>query len=214
MIPVIKKTSSQKTYKDKGELVMTELRKTFNRMKWDRILTAILAIVVGVLFIVLPNDSADVLCIISGIMLIVAGIAALVGFVVYGYLLGGHLLILGIALALAGTFCLVNPDIVKGLLTVIFGIFVVVDGSVSIADSIDCARAHIKGWFVMLLLSVVTVGLGVVVMFGTFDTVMIVAGISLAVDGLCDLIMTFVFSHRIREAKKALHEVADALYLD
>lgn len=193
---------------------MTELKKTLNRMKWDRILTAILAIVVGVLFIVLPNDSADVLCIVSGIMLIVAGIAALVGFILYGYLLGGHLLILGIALALAGVFCLVNPAVVKGILTVIFGIFVVVDGSVSIADSIDCARAHIGGWFVMLLLSIVTVVLGAVVMFGTFDTVMIVAGISLVVDGICDLIMTFVFSHRIREAKKALREVADVLYLD
>ena len=78
-------------------------------------------------------------------MLIVAGIAALVGFILYGYLLGGHLLILGIALALAGVFCLVNPAVVKGILTVIFGIFVVVDGSVSIADSIVTDH-HGKIW--------------------------------------------------------------------
>ena len=46
----------EKDFSDKGDLIMTELKKTLNRMKWDRILTAILAIVVGVLFIVLPND--------------------------------------------------------------------------------------------------------------------------------------------------------------
>ena len=90
----------------------------------------------------------------------------------------------------------------RDLLTVIFGIFIVIDGSTSIADSIECARAHVEGWVGMLILSVVTVVLGGLVMFGPFDTVMIFAGISLIIDGICDIIMICVFSHKVREAKK------------
>lgn len=55
----------------------------------------------------------------------------------------------------------------------------------------------------MLILSVVTVVLGGLVMFGPFDTVMIFAGISLIIDGICDIIMICVFSHKVREAKKS-----------
>ncbi len=100
------------------------------------------------------------------------------------------------------------------LLTVIFGIFIVIDGSTSIADSIECARAHVEGWVGMLILSVVTVVLGGLVMFGPFDTVMIFAGISLIIDGICDIIMICVFSHKVREAKKILHDKDDVIYIN
>ena len=46
--------------------------------------------------------------------------------------------------------------------------------------------------------------LGCIVLFVKFDAVMIFAGVSLIVDAVCDLIMTFIFSRRIREAKKFL----------
>ena len=132
----------------------------------------------------------------------------------YGFFFSGHALISGIALLLAGLFCIVNPNVVKDLLTVIFGIFIVIDGSTSIADSIECARAHVEGWVGMLILSVVTVVLGGLVMFGPFDTVMIFAGISLIIDGICDIIMICVFSHKVREAKKILHDKDDVIYIN
>lgn len=193
---------------------MNEIKRQIKIAKWDKVITALLAIVVGVLFIVLPDSSSDVLCTISGIVLMTAGVVAIIAFASYGFFFGGHALISGIALLLAGLFCIVNPNVVKDLLTVIFGIFIVIDGSTSIADSIECERAHVDGWVGMLLLSIITVVLGVLVMFGPFDTVMIFAGISLIVDGLCDIIMICVFSHKIREAKKLLHDKDDVIYID
>ena len=43
-------------------------------------------------------------------------------------------------------------------------------------------------------------------MFSTFDTIMIFAGCSLIIDGVCDIIETIVLSHKIKEAKKKLLE--------
>ena len=141
---------------------MNEIKRQIKIAKWDKVITALLAIIIGVLFIVLPDSSSDVLCAISGIVLMVAGVVAIVAFASYGFFFSGHALISGIALLLAGLFCIVNPNVVKDLLTVIFGIFIVIDGSTSIADSIECARAHVEGWVGMLILSVVTVVLGFV----------------------------------------------------
>ena len=193
---------------------MNEIKRQIKIAKWDKVITALLAVIIGVLFIVLPDSSSDVLCAISGIVLMVAGVVAIVAFASYGFFFSGHALISGIALLLAGLFCIVNPNVVKDLLTVIFGIFIVIDGSTSIADSIECARAHVEGWVGMLILSVVTVVLGGLVMFGPFDTVMIFAGISLIIDGICDIIMICVFSHKVHKEKKILHDKDDVIYIN
>lgn len=185
---------------------MNKVKKFFTKLKWENIIAAILAIVVGVLFIILPKDSVDVLCLIAGILLIFAGSFTLVAYIFSGFFLGAHLLIVGIMLILLGTFCLANPENIMEVLTVLFGLYIVIDGTTSIVDSVYCAKAKIKGWGLLLVLAILSIGLGTVVMFSTFDTIMIFAGCSLIIDGVCDIIETIVFSHKIKEAKKKLLE--------
>ena len=185
---------------------MNKVKKFFTKLKWENIIAAILAIVVGVLFIILPKDSADVLCLIAGILLIFAGAFTLVAYIFSGFFLGAHLLIVGIMLILFGTFCLTNPENIMKVLTVLFGLYIVIDGATSIVDSVYCAKAKIKGWGLLLVLAILSIGLGTAVMFSTFDTIMIFAGCSLIIDGVCDIIETIVFSHKIKEAKKKLLE--------
>lgn len=185
---------------------MNKVKKFFTKLKWKNIIAAILAIVVGVLFIILPKDSADVLCLIAGILLIFAGSFTLVAYIFSGFFLGAHLLIVGIMLILLGTFCLANPENIMEVLTVLFGLYIVIDGTTSIVDSVYCAKAKIKGWGLLLVLAILSIGLGTAVMFSTFDTIMIFAGCSLIIDGVCDIIETIVFSHKIKEAKKKLLE--------
>ena len=185
---------------------MNKVKKFFTKLKWENIIAAILAIVVGVLFIILPKDSADVLCLIAGILLIFAGSFTLVAYIFSGFFLGAHLLIVVIMLILLGTFCLANPENIMEVLTVLFGLYIVIDGTTSIVDSVYCAKAKIKGWGLLLVLAILSIGLGTAVMFSTFDTIMIFAGCSLIIDGVCDIIETIVFSHKIKEAKKKLLE--------
>lgn len=176
------------------------------RLKWDSIVTAVLGIIVGIVFIITPKTSADILCTVCGIMLIAAGIIAAIVFFCYGRMLGGYSLALGVAMLISGIFCLIYPSAVQGILTFIVGIFIVIDAGTSFADSIICARARITGWPVMLLTSLLMVVLGCIVMFGTFDMIIVFAGWALIINGACDIIMTLIFSHRINEAKKVLYD--------
>ena len=75
----------------------------------------------------------------------------------------------------------------------------------TLQDGVDCARARLAGWWVPALLGAVTIVLGCVVLFGKFDSIMLLAGISLIVDGVFDLIATLAFSKRVREARQKLH---------
>ncbi len=187
------------------------IKKHVKWMKWDRIITAVLAIALGLLFVLLPEGSANTLCTLSGVLLVAAGVTAIAAFIAYGYFFSGYSLVAGILLILAGIFCFVSPGTVQGLLTVILGVFILLSGSASLVDAIACARAKAQGWLVMLLLSLLVIVLGAVVMLGTFDTIMIFAGCSLMVDGVCSLVLTLVFSRRIREARRQLHDLWDML---
>ena len=106
---------------------------------------------------------------------------------------------------LSDTHGLLRPEVIQGLLTVIFGVFLVIDGMVTLQDGIDCARAKLGGWWVLAALAVITIALGCVILFGKFDSIMLLAGISLIVDGVFDLIATLAFSKRVREARQKLH---------
>ena len=184
---------------------MSKTAKLFSRFKWDRIMTALLAAAIGVLFIAMPETSVDMLCTISGALMVAAGAISLLIYAIYR-MPGGLSLIAAIVLLTAGIFCLTNTATVQGMLTVIFGMMIIVDAARSLRDSIECARTGAGAWLFMLVISLLALVLGCIVLFVKFEAVMIFAGVSLIVDAVCDLIMTFIFSRRIREAKKKLLE--------
>ena len=186
---------------------MEEIKKFFKKCKWDSIIISVLSIVLGILCIVMPNRSADVLTIVFGCTLIAIGITLFVRFVSFDIVLGDRISMFAILMIILGVFCLIYPSTIQGILTVLFGLYIVVDSASTLNDSIYCARAKTKGWLVLFILSLLTMVLGVAVMFSNFETVMIFAGTSLIIEGIEHFVVTVVYSHKINEAKKNLKEI-------
>lgn len=193
---------------------MEQVKKYFKRIKWDSLIISILTIAVGVLCVALPQGSANVLCIIFGCALIIMGCILLIRYFVYQRFMGGHLLIFAIVMIISAIFCFVYPAIVQSTLTILFGLFIVIESISSLADSIYCARANISGWWMLFILSIATTFLGIGVMFANFSTVIIFAGVALIVEGIVNIISTIVFSKKIKQAKKKLKEVENNIVID
>lgn len=192
---------------------MTEVKNFFKKMKWDSLIISAITIAVGILCIVMPEDSAKILCIIFGCSLIAMGACLLVRFFTFDRLLGEHSLISAIVTITSGVFCLIYPDAVQSILTVLFGLLILVDSISSLADSICCARAGVRGWALLFTMSILTACLGIAVMFLDFNTIMIFAGVALIVEGAKRIITTLLFSHKIREAKKLLSDKSNDIVL-
>ena len=75
--------------------------------------------------------------------------------------------------------------------------------AVVLARELGCAVTAVD--ISLAALAVITIALGCVILFGKFDSIMLLAGISLIVDGVFDLIATLAFSKRVREARQKLH---------
>lgn len=183
--------------------------KTLRLIAADSIIVSILMIVIGIVFITMPIASGVTLCLIVGWILVAMGVVSIAGFIIYGRVLAGVSLVFGVILLLCGAFCLSNPGIVLSMITIIFGALVVLDAARSLSDGIMCQRAGVPGGIPLIVVSVLLMILGIAVIFGPFDTVVVFLGWLLLADGIIDLVMIAAFGRRIKKAKQILNDMDD-----
>lgn len=183
---------------------MESIKNFFKKVKVSSIVVGLLSLIIGIVCIVAPQTSASVICTVFGIVLIAIAISQFVDFCRLGGILGGNLLVMSIALALLGILCLTRADIITGILTILLGIYIIVDASSSLADAFVCARASVPSWWILLVTSLAMEILGVVVMFSDPATVMVFAGVTLIVEGIRQLVITATFSSKVKQAKETL----------
>lgn len=191
-----------------------EKQNIFKKLKWDSIIVAALTIILGLLCVILPKGSGTALTYIFGAALVAMGITAVVRYFWGLRLISDMSLVIGTLMITLGVFTLINPSAIQAILVVLLGVFIIIDSMTEISESIYCARANVSGWFWLFLASVLTLGLGIVVAFSNFETVMILAGIALIIEGLKRLIITLVCAGKIREAKKQLMNAANDIIIE
>lgn len=191
-----------------------EKQNIFKKLKWDSIIVAALTIILGLLCVILPKGSGTALTYIFGAALVAMGITAVVRYFWGLRFISDMSLVIGTLMITLGVFTLINPSAIQAILVVLLGVFIIIDSMTEISESIYCARANVSGWFWLFLASVLTLGLGIVVAFSNFETVMILAGIALIIEGLKRLIITLVYAGKIREAKKQLMSAANEIIIE
>lgn len=194
---------------------MSELKKKLKKLKWDSIVISIISIAVGVACVCFPASAGNALCLIAGIGLLIAGVTSFIRYVAFGgFLLGGYGLILSLTTVAVGSFCIARPETVARMLTVLIGVFIIVESAQAMSEGVACARIKMCGSAVMIICSAITLVLGVLLMFsGAFDAVMLFAGISLIIDGVKDFIFTLVFADRVKKARSELYKYSSTGYL-
>mgnify|MGYP000481246233 FL=1 len=182
---------------------MSEIKKFFTKLKWEKLVTAIVAIVLGIVFVADPNGSGDAVCKVAGVAMIVLAAAMLIRYFTSAQLFPENL-IFSAVLLLLGIFFIAKSGVVMTVLGLFFGIFLVIDGASKIRDGIDAAKAKMQGWWIWFLLALLTIVLGVLVMFG--ESVMTLLGVSLIVDGVSDIVTTLWLSAGVRKVKKEIEK--------
>ena len=161
-------------------------------VKSGTMLLSIAYIVIGLLLLVMPQTSLLWICYAFGAVVLITGIVCLIQ---YARIRGTgftapFMLVGGVITAGLGIFTLAKPQVVARFLPVVFGIFILVDGVSRVGTAIDLAKRKGQKWWVLLLLSIVSVGLGVLLVLHPFDaavSVVMLCGILLIVEGALNL---------------------------
>ena len=175
-------------------------------LKVNYSLSAVICVILGIVLLVWPGQSTQVVCMVLGIVL---GGFGLIQIILYlatkeKTMVSHSMMMLGVVLAVIGGWIVLKPETIIKAVPMIVGILIVIHGFHNAVQAIDLKKMQYDNWWVALLLSLLTVALGVVLICNPFtivDTVVRIIGAFLVYDGLSDMwILSRVFkTKKIRE---------------
>ena len=143
--------------------------------KKSELFSALLYIVIGVLLAIFKQGVLDWAIFLVGAIFIISGILEVAK---KNYTGGAISLIIGIAILILGGF-------LKDIVFLVLGILIAVKGCVSLIDALKAKKKNALS----IVFPVLTIALGILLAFGNLvGTVIFIAGILLAIDGVIGLI--------------------------
>ena len=183
------------------------MREFLKNMKVSFLLASVLYIALGLVLLIWPGISRDLICLSFGLLLLIYAIITIISFFVHDSRLGTFRfeLILGIVAAAAGLLFLIKPEFVKSVIPVVLGIYIIIDALLNLKRSLELHSLQYGRWWVILVLSLVSVALGVLILFRpgmTADVLIMVIGGVFVYNGLSDLWSIFKISRITKEYRK------------
>ncbi len=163
----------------------------FAKFNFRGAIVPLIFLVVGILFIVFPESSLNVICYVLGALMLVAGVVRL-GFAIFrptgsrfaDLIFAGVIIVVGILLLAA-------QSTVVDFVTVVLGIVLIIDAVLKIEENVALRKLNPVRWCIILAVAAVCIALGVAVVALSFaetvsvsDILMIVVGISMLFDAV------------------------------
>ena len=176
--------------------------KTLKKLEWISLGIAVVTLLLGLCLLIWPDISATVLCYVMSAILLAVGVFRIVCYVQRGISSIFHVyeLPLGILDILMGVYGFACSQSVVLILPVIIGILILVDSLFQLQASIDLRRLGVHGWWLSLILSILSVAFALLLVLNPFE--MIFIGLSLMVDGVQILSYIICASKCVKEVKK------------
>lgn len=171
------------------------------------ILLCLFEVLIGILLLVDPIGFTSAIIVAIGVALAVAGLICVISYfrtdAVEAALKGT--LVKGLALLLAGGFCILQPTwfiTAFPLLTILYGVAILLAGLGKVQWAVDALRLKTGRWFLPAISAVVSIGCGAVILSDPFETTLILwmfTGISLIAAAVLDVVVMF-FARRSEAA--------------
>ncbi len=156
------------------------------------IVVSSLLCVLGILLMIFPGFSAEVIGVISGIMLLVFGVVKLVGYFSRDLyrLAFQYDLAFGILLIALGVMILVRPESLMAFICITMGLYILADGLFKIQIAAEAKRFGIRVWWLILIFAIAAGICGLVLMLrpgAGSRLLMTLLGLSLLSEGILNL---------------------------
>ena len=181
----------------------------YNKLKQSWIFSAIVTIVLGLILVLFPATALTSVSYVLGGLAIAMGVIRTVRYFkqdhTYPFLFQSDLVV-GLLSVGFGIFMVSQPDTVMSLLPLIFGMLLVGCGIGGILRAVDAKKAGFASWGLLLGLAIVSIVLGGLIMsnpFSAMETAVIIIGASLIYQGVTDIATTLIVGKRIDQWKKS-----------
>lgn len=183
----------------------------FKKMKANDLISSLIFVVIGLVLLIWPGTSTQVVCMVLGGVLLAYGVIQIVMYLFAKEKTLYHqgMLVLGIILSVIGAWILLKPEMIIAAVPVIMGIIIVMHGVHNIVQGLQLKGMDYEKWWIAFALGIVTVALGSILIYNPFsvvNTVVRVIGAFLIYDGISRI---WIVS-RVSKSKKLKEKIVDA----
>lgn len=181
------------------------MKERLKQMTVSFVFLSILYLLLGAVLLLWPVPVMNLICYAFGAILLLYGLFTIIGFCRSEDRRGGAFLglFLGIVAVAVGAVMVLFPPLVQSIIPVILGLYLAVDGLLSIKRTLELRRMEHPRWNIHLVLSAISAGLGVLVIFHPLLTGAALfrgIGVALLYAGVTDLYTLFQLSRRTKES--------------
>lgn len=186
------------------------MKELFNKVKNLSIITIVASVVIGAVLLIKPDEALQFVSIACGAAMITLGIASWI----YYFAKDKSLFLagLGTIVLVVGIFVCIKYESIVSFLLFFFGLFILVSGIINLLTSFRSRKYGLGSWAVSLVLSVLTVILGIVILVNPFNSMLSIIrllGVGLLIYAVVDII-TFVQVKKVASIiKNEINEAVD-----
>lgn len=183
--------------KPKVEVIKRPIEQVGSNIKmsaWSAIIESIALIILGILFVVMPDTIVKVLAYIIGVFLVVKG-----GFEVISYFVVkgqndffNNTLLFGVVSILLGIAALLIGENIANVFRVIVGVLIIYESLVRINSATKLASVGIESWKFMLVIALIMLVLGIFITFNTGAVVTLIGWVMIAT-GIIGIVGDVIF---------------------
>lgn len=189
--------------------------KMLKKIKTDMWINVFMMLLIGILFIVRPQDSLVITAIIAGIVIFANGIFDLIYYMrVWTDFYSRGSLFEGIMKCVLGIFIVTHAGITTVLFSYVFSIYIIINGIICMETAIYMQRAFEINCRKYVSLSCVVVLGGIIMMFfspNTVRTAAIMTGIIFIINAVIDGVILYRIQKVSRQCAGKLQDAVDEL---
>lgn len=187
------------------------------KMNLKEIIFCIAELVIGILLLINPVSFTAGIIVLCGVSMLATGI--LFGFKYFRMTpeeaKRGNLLTWGLILILLGMFCILRSDwfiATFPILTVIYGLMMLLAGVSKIQTMVDMLRLHNNKWFWAGINALISIVCGVIILWAPFETTAVLwifAGTSLIIEAVLDIVTIFLTYIGMKKMESVIEDILE-----
>ncbi len=188
---------------NKKENKKENIKERLRDLKSSSVLPALLCLIYGIVLIIWPDISSNFICYAIGVAIMLVGIIFVIRYIRKDLVRDFYRkdLVIGLIAISLGLVALLRVELLKGLIPTILGIAVLFSGIIKLQNAIDMFRMKYVYWYVILILSVLNMGFGVLLIaepIWIVNIVFVLIGCGLVYSGITDLVILFFITKTIK----------------
>lgn len=187
-----------------------KIDKSIQNARNNLVISSIILCITGLVFMIFSETMVNMIGWILGGILCIIGIVQMIGYI--RSRTSVMPLLVSIISLVVGVLLFMHPGWVMSLLSVIIGIYILIEAALKIKVVVEAKKQAAKGWWALLIVTIIGIAMGILLIvnpFGISRAFMFVLGLAFLISGVLDLIQAIYTKKILKEMSQEIIDMED-----